>query len=165
VTTAAAVSGLVNGPFCFLGFIARKSKKRQQEIAFIERSTIPVILFESPVRTPKTLSELAVTMPERHAALCRELTKLHEEVLRGSLAELAARVQSVRGEVTLVVEARHEPLDESLDEQELDQAIGELLAAGHSTKDVTHTLADQCALSRQQLYARVQQLRDRNAET
>ncbi|HEU5073844.1 MAG TPA: 16S rRNA (cytidine(1402)-2'-O)-methyltransferase, partial [Polyangiaceae bacterium] len=65
VTTAAALSGLVSGPFLFLGFLPRKGKKRAQALARIEASSEPVILFESPLRTARTLADLAANLPNR----------------------------------------------------------------------------------------------------
>lgn len=161
VTTAAALSGLVSGPFLFLGFLPRKGKKRARTLAQIETSNEPVILFESPLRTGQTLADLASRMPERKAALCRELTKLHEEVARGTLAELSLRAAELRGEVTLVIEgAPQETAAPELAGNELDQEIRELLAQDHSVRDVVQLLLERAGVPRQALYARVQAIRD-----
>jgi len=162
VTTAAALSGLVTGPFLFLGFLPRKGKKRAQAIGRIATSLEPVILFESPVRTAQTLADLAANMPERRVALCRELTKLHEEVVRGPVAELSARAGELRGEVTLVIAGTTaDKLAPELDPDELDEAIEELLAQSHSVRDVVQLLLERSGMPRQLLYARVQAARDR----
>jgi len=161
VTTAAALSGLVNGPFLFFGFLPRKGKKRAQALSRIAASSEPVILFESPVRTAQTLADLAASLPERKAALCRELTKLHEEVMRGGLAELSTRAAELRGEVTLVIEGNPNDVnDPELATDELDAAITELLRAGNSVRDVVQLLLERSGLPRQALYARVQAVRD-----
>jgi len=162
VTTAAALSGLVNGPFSFLGFLPRKGKKRAQALGRIAASIEPVILFESPVRTAQTLADLAASMPDRNAALCRELTKLHEEVLRGPLAELSARAAELRGEVTLVIAGTNaDRVAPELDPNELDEAIDELLAQGNSVRDAVQLLLERSGMPRQTLYARVQAAKDR----
>lgn len=165
VTTAAALSGLVSGPFLFLGFLPRKGKKRAQALARIQASSEPVILFESPLRTSQTLADLATSAPERKAALCRELTKLHEEVVRDTLAELSLRDTEPRGEVTLVIEGA--PVNTSepeLADSELDQAITELVAQGNSVRDTVQLLLARSGMPRQALYARVQAIRDETAD-
>ena len=162
VTTAAALSGLVNGPFSFLGFLPRKGKKRAQALGRIAASIEPVILFESPMRTGQTLADLAASMPERQVALCRELTKLHEEVVRGPLAELALGATELRGEVTLVIAGTNaDRVDPEIDPNELDEAVRELLAQGNSVRDVVQLLLERSGMPRQVLYARVQAVRDR----
>jgi len=161
VTAAVALSGLVQGPFLFLGFLPRHGKKRQAALERIEHSPEPVVLFESPLRTSSTLADLAVRMPERRAALCRELTKVHEEVQRGTLAELSQQLEPLRGEVTLVVDkGPSQTRPKALSDTELEQAIRELLAAGSSPKGVVLELFDKAAVSRQALYARVQAIYD-----
>lgn len=161
VTTAAALSGMVSGPFLFLGFLPRKGKKRAQALARIQASSEPVIVFESPLRTAQTLSDLATSMPDRRAALCRELTKLHEEVVRAPLAELAQGAGELRGEVTLVIEGKtSDTAEPELDARELDQAISELVARGDSVRDIVQLLLAGSGMPRQALYARVQAIRD-----
>ncbi len=104
VACAAAAAGL-EGPFRFGGFLARKGGERRRELAALETETIPVVLFESPKRLGETLTELAAVLGAgRRAVVCRELTKLHEEVVAGNLESLASRFSgAVLGEVTLVV--------------------------------------------------------------
>lgn len=160
VTTAAALSGLVNGPFAFLGFLPRKGKKRASALAHIEASTEPVILFESPVRTRATLVELADRIPDRLIAVCRELTKLHEEVLRGTALELAEAEPDIRGEVTLVVAGARGTDDASGTEAALDDEIAELLERGQSVRDVVQALLPRSPVPRAALYARVQEIHD-----
>lgn len=161
VTTAAALSGLVSGPFLFLGFLPRKGKKREQALGRIETSPEPVILFESPVRTAQTVADLAKRFPERKAALCRELTKLHEEVVRAPLAQLIDGSSAVRGEVTLVIAGADETSQSpELEGDALDEAISELLAQGSSVRDVVQLLLERSGMQRQALYARVQNARD-----
>jgi len=161
VTTAAALSGLVSGPFLFLGFLPRKGKKREQALARIETSSEPVILFESPMRTVQTVSDLAARFPERKAALCRELTKLHEEVVRAPLSELCTGAATMRGEVTLVIAGADETSQSpELEGSALDAAISELLARGTSVRDVVQLLLERSGMPRQALYARVQTARD-----
>jgi 16S rRNA (cytidine1402-2'-O)-methyltransferase len=105
VTTALAVSGLPVDRFCFEGFLPRKSGERARTLAALATERRTIVLFEAPRRVPATLAELAAAFgADRPAAVCRELTKTHEEVRRAPLAELAAwAAEGVLGEVTLVI--------------------------------------------------------------
>ena len=105
VIAALAVSGLPTDRFCFEGFPPRKAGERAQRFAELAREPRTMVLFESPRRLASTLADLSTAFgPDRHAVVCRELTKTHEEVRRGTLAELAAwAADGVLGEVTLVI--------------------------------------------------------------
>ena len=101
VTTALVASGLPAHKWRFEGFLPRRSG----ELERVLRSTETVVAFESPRRLPDSLKALAELAPDRPAAVCRELTKLHEEVVRGTLGELARRFRDddVKGEIVLVI--------------------------------------------------------------
>jgi 16S rRNA (cytidine1402-2'-O)-methyltransferase len=110
VTTALAVSGLPTDRFCFEGFPPRKPGERERRFAELADDTRTQVFFESPRRLAVTLAELGRSHgADRAAVVCRELTKVHEEIRRGTLAELAAWAApsegsgGVRGEITLVV--------------------------------------------------------------
>jgi 16S rRNA (cytidine1402-2'-O)-methyltransferase len=105
VIAALAVSGLPSDRFCFEGFPPRKSGERARRLAELATEPRTMVFFESPRRLAATLAELSAAFgPDRRAVVCRELTKTHEEVRRGTLAELAAwAADGVLGEVTLVV--------------------------------------------------------------
>ncbi|MGE3141239.1 MAG: 16S rRNA (cytidine(1402)-2'-O)-methyltransferase [Thermoleophilia bacterium] len=107
VTAALAVSGLATGDgFAFIGFVPRKGAERAAALDAVAGSAVPVVGFESPQRLPALLADLAARVPDRPVAVCRELTKLHEEVLRGTAADLAAAVtEPPKGEVAVVVAA------------------------------------------------------------
>ena len=105
VLTALAVSGLPVDRFCFEGFLPRKAGERARRLAALAAEERTLVFFEAPHRTEAALAAMAEAWGgERRAAVCRELTKTHEEVRRGPLAELAAwAADGVRGEVTIVV--------------------------------------------------------------
>jgi 16S rRNA (cytidine1402-2'-O)-methyltransferase len=105
VLTALAVSGLPVDRFCFEGFLPRKAGERSRRLAAVADDERTLVFFESPHRTHATLEAMGHALgTERRGAVCRELTKTHEEVRRGTLAELAAwATPGVRGEVTIVV--------------------------------------------------------------
>lgn len=105
VTAALALSGLGEGAgFTFLGFLPRRPAERAALMDRLAGTTEPVVAFESPQRLRASLEALAAVFPQRPVAVCRELTKLHQEVLRGTAAEVAAAVtETPRGEITLVI--------------------------------------------------------------
>jgi 16S rRNA (cytidine1402-2'-O)-methyltransferase len=155
VTTAVALSGLVAGPFLFLGFLPRQGSGRKELLERVARETMPVVLFEAPHRIHDTLVDLATDCQERPAALCRELTKLHEEVLRGSLQQLAELERDWLGEIVLVLgEAAPRPVAGSSDE-ELRASARALLEGGASVKAIANHLAEATRRSRREVYALV----------
>ena len=104
VTAAVAVSGLGGAGFVFAGFLPKPASRAAAEVRRLDAAGLPVVAFESPRRLPATLAALAAAEPDRAAAVCRELSKVHEQVQRGTLAELAERFATApKGEVTLVL--------------------------------------------------------------
>jgi 16S rRNA (cytidine1402-2'-O)-methyltransferase len=162
LTAAVAVSGLVEGPFSFLGFLPRHGKKRRIALERVRASTEPIVLFEAPGRIAETLRELAALCPARPAALCRELTKLHEETLRGTLTELAALEREWLGEVTLVLGAEErEARDVAEDPGVTDEEIARRLAKGAHPRDLSGEIAGKLGIPRRLAYARVLGVRER----
>ena len=131
VTVALAASGLAGeAGFLFLGFVPRKGAERRAAMERIGALDVPAVLFENPQRLPALLAELAAAWPERPVAVCRELTKMHEEVARGTAAELAERFPvPPRGEIAVVVGPPAAPGPEAADAR-LRAALALLLDAG-----------------------------------
>lgn len=137
---ALVASGLDAGRFTFLGFLARKGGERSRDLQAIASSPVTTVLYEAPPRLAATLADLAaVAGGNRPAAVARELTKLHEEVRRGTLAELAMYYSEhpPRGEIVVVVGPAASP---EPDEAALQAEAARLLAAGHSPREVQRTL-------------------------
>lgn len=156
VTAALAVSGLPTDRFAFEGFPPRRRGERASRFAELAAERRTLVFFESPRRLAATLTELAQAFgPQRPAVVCRELTKTHEEVLRGSLAELAAQVaDGVLGEITLVVHGA----DAELARLPADAAVAlvrERVRAGASQKDAIAAVAGEHGLRRRELYEAV----------
>jgi len=104
VTAALTASGFSGAGFCFAGYLPRKPGELRRFFESISQADHPTVAFESPYRLRRTLTVLAEVLPERQVAVARELTKLHEQVVRGTAAEvLDALGERVRGEITLVV--------------------------------------------------------------
>jgi 16S rRNA (cytidine1402-2'-O)-methyltransferase len=163
LTAALCVCGLSFDAFRFAGFAPRSGTKRKSWLDKIASDPDASVFFESPMRLSKTLSELADCLhPERQLAVCRELTKVHEEVLRGTAQELAHRLaEGTRGEITVVVGAGTARELRSADESpepNLEAQIVELLAQGLSPRDAARRLARETGQARREVYARVQAL-------
>jgi 16S rRNA (cytidine1402-2'-O)-methyltransferase len=142
VTTAVAAAGLAGDGFAFTGFLPRTPAAISALLDRVDAAGLALVAFESPRRLPATLRVLADREPERPAAVCRELTKLHEEVRRGTLAELAAHYASApKGEITLVMApavpgGRAEPAEEAL--RELAEVVGSRRAASLASQLTGH---------------------------
>ena len=161
VTCALAASGLASEHFFFEGFLPRRAgaqRSRLEELAVVPGT---LVIYESPRRVADTLSNVAAVMPGRRVALARELTKLHEEVVRGEARELAAEVASrgeVRGECVIVIAG---PSDEELalrrsaasgPERTLEDEIAAGLAAGEAKSALAKRLAKSFSLPRAEVY-------------
>lgn len=153
VTAAATLSGLVDGPFFFQGFLPRKGTKRGEALRRVTRSPEPVVLFEAPSRVADTLKDLAELAPDRQAVVCRELTKAFEQTVRGTLRELSEH-EPFRGELVIVI-APAETEATSVQEDALDEEIRRRLAEGDSVREIARALALEHGLARRQVYSRV----------
>jgi 16S rRNA (cytidine1402-2'-O)-methyltransferase len=152
---ALSVSGLTADRYLFLGFPPRSGGERDGWIARVADSRVTVVAFESPRRVAELAADLARSgLGDRRCVLCRELTKLHEEVAAGTVAELAERLRGaeVRGEVTLVIEAGAEG-DWGEQLEEIRAEALRLVAAGESTRDAATHLQERFGLPRNEAYA------------
>ena len=152
VLAALALSGLATDRFCFEGFVPRKAGERARMLGALADEPRTMVFFEAPHRLAETLAAMAAAFgDERRGAVCRELTKTYEEVVRAPLSELASWAQGeVRGEIVVVV-AGAVPR-----EADLDALVAEVLArsaAGERLKDVVRDLAGSSGVGQRELYA------------
>jgi len=154
VLTALAVSGLPVDRFCFEGFLPRKQGERGRRLAALAAEERTLVFFEAPHRTAAALAAMAEAWGgDRSAAVCRELTKTHEEVRRGSLDELAAwAAEGVRGEVTIVVAGATPGAGQPTDDDSLRAAVAEHEATGLSRKDAVVAVARAVGVPKRQVY-------------
>ena len=154
VLAALAVSGLPVDRFCFEGFLPRKAGERSRRLAALAAEERTMVFFEAPHRTLAALTALAQAFgADRSGAVCRELTKTYEEVVRGGLGELVEWAQGeVRGEVTLVVAGRPAGDAASSMADALAQ-VGSLVEAGERLKGAVAEVASVTGIGKNQLYA------------
>jgi 16S rRNA (cytidine1402-2'-O)-methyltransferase len=151
VDTALVASGFAADRYQFVGFLPRSEQALRRAWEELARWPWPAIAFESPRRLPSTLRSLASVDPERRAAVCRELTKRHEQVVRGSARELAERfVEPPKGEITLILGpgSEREPADVAA----AAEAVAELAAAGVGRSRAAAVVARLTGLPRKRLY-------------
>jgi 16S rRNA (cytidine1402-2'-O)-methyltransferase len=156
VTTALVVSALPSDRFAFEGFPPRRAGERARRFAELAAEPRTLIFFESPRRVASTVAELAAAFGrDRAAAVCRELTKTHEEVLRGTLGELAGQLtEGVLGEITLVV-AGAPGVTEPAATADAVAEVEVRVHAGLSRKDAITAVASELGLRKRELYAAV----------
>lgn len=157
VLAALVASGLPAARWAFEGFLPRRGKERRERLAAVCADERATVLFEAPGRAAATLADLAAACGlERPTALCRELTKIHEEVWRGTLAELSERatVEPVRGEVTIVVAGAAAASAPVVAIEVARGEVGRLVAAGLSRSAAAREVALRTGLPRRELFDR-----------
>lgn len=166
VLAAVAASGIAGPRWGFEGFLPRSGRERRERLARIAADDRATVLYEAPTRLAATLRDLAAACgDERSAAVCRELTKLHEQIARGTLAELSASVAAggipARGEIALVITGRSPASGDQPDTRgvaggmtlaEARERVGELAAGGLRRADAARQVAGETGFSRRDLY-------------
>jgi len=154
IITALVASGLPTHAFYFGGFLPRKPGERRRAIEALAALDATLIFYESPHRTPATVASIAAVLPGRRAAMARELTKLHEEVLRGSVDEVARALEAreLKGEVVLLVGPPVPGERRAADEVAVRGRVDDFAARGFSTKDAIKAVATETGLGRNAVY-------------
>ena len=156
--TAAIMSGLPTKRIFFVGFLPRENRERAELIAEIKRVTATVVIYESPYRVGATLNELCELLGDRKAALVREITKMFEETVRGTLSELSEQFKEIppRGECVIVVSG--ERMEETPTEG-LDEMLARLMDSGMSVKDAAKQAALMLDIPKNEAYRRAMELK------
>ncbi len=156
LVTALSASGLGTARFVFEGFLPMNRKNRRARLEALAGEERTMLFYEAPHKLTATLADLLVAFgPERRITLCRELTKLHEEIFRTTLGQAAERYrgEDPRGEFVLVVEGAPEDRGESVTLEDGLERVRDLLEEGLSRKDAVRQAARELGLSRNELYA------------
>ncbi len=176
VSTALVLSGLPTDRFAFVGFLARGKAKLIEQLAGFDGTGTTVLAFESPRRVRASLAAIGGRWPERRLAVCRELTKIHEEAVRGTAAEVLEHLADpVRGEIVLVLEpagglgpgaaaaGRGSAGGACVDREAVRRALAELMAAGLGTKRAAGLVAGLTGMSKKVAYELALEMADPGA--
>lgn len=152
--SALAISGLPTGRFSFEGFLSVTKRSRNEQLEEIKNQRQTLIFYEAPHKLKQTLKDLLEALGDRRISLCREITKVHEEVIRGTISEMIAlyETENPRGEYVLVVEGASAPVPT---EETLDDAVNaalELIAAGEKPSEACRRIAAKSAFSKSLIY-------------
>jgi len=163
---ALAVSGIPAVPHLFVGFLPARAGERRRLLESLRDRAETLVWFEAPHRLNESLADAAAVLGARRASVSRELTKLHEETVRGELPDVARRLAergAGRGEVTVVVEGRR-GRPERAEEEDVDSRIREALAAGEALKALSREIGRRAGVPARDVYARAMQLRELEAD-
>jgi 16S rRNA (cytidine1402-2'-O)-methyltransferase len=154
ILTALVASGLPAHAFYFGGFLPRKAGERSRALERLIDLDATLVFYESPGRAAATLASLAEAFPGRAAALARELTKLHEEVARAEIGELAGLFaeRQLKGEVVILVGPPRAPAQLAIDEEAVADRLRELESTGFSRRDAVRAAASEFGLPRNDVY-------------
>ncbi len=151
--TALVVSGLPTDSFLYLGFLPRRQKQRRQLLVSVARERRTLVAFEAPHRLRASLADLKDVLGDRRIAVARELTKVHEEVWRGSISQALAHFEEnpPRGEFTLVIRgAREERV--TWDEEQVVEVLAELMAEDVERKEAVKAVSDLAGWPKREVY-------------
>ncbi|MBM6967051.1 16S rRNA (cytidine(1402)-2'-O)-methyltransferase [Massilimicrobiota timonensis] len=151
---ALVVSGVAPQPFLFYGFLDRNDKNKKKELEKLKKYQETIVFYEAPHRIKKTLKLMYEILGNRSIALCRELTKKHEEINRGTIEEILSVIDDMKGEMVIVVEGSHEEFQDQplVFEQSIVEHVEEYIEKGMSTKDAIKEVAKERKLSKNIVY-------------
>ncbi|MDP2949615.1 MAG: SAM-dependent methyltransferase, partial [Chloroflexota bacterium] len=152
VVAALAVSGLPTRQFTYVGFLPRRQGERRRLLSGLAGRPQTIVALESPHRLPATLADLLAVLGDRRIAVCRELTKLHEEVFRGRISEACAHFQEPRGEFTLVVEGDLGDQQPVVPLKEVQKELRRLRRQGIAARQAVAQVTQRFGLPRRQVY-------------
>jgi len=158
--TALIASGLLPQPFYFYGFLQRKKSSQKKELTDLKNQTATLIFYESPHRVKETLKNIIEVFGNRDVVICRELTKLYEEYLRGTAEELVDYLSEhpLKGECCLLVSGATEVAEEETFEGTLKEQVEALVEEGQFAKEAIKTVAKRHGLKKQEVYKEYHEL-------
>ena len=151
VTTALVISGLPTDRFTYLGFLPRRPGARRRLLESLINEEGTIVVLESPHRLLVSLNDILLVLGDRRVAVCRELTKIHEEVFRGRISEAIEHFTQPRGEFTLVIEGKRER-DKPQLTPDVEQQLRHMRQSGLTAKEAIARVASETGLSKKELY-------------
>jgi len=151
VITSLVVSGLPTDRFLYVGFLPNKTSGRKRFLETIAAQTSTIVALESPRRLPAALNDMLAVLGDRRIAVCREMTKIHEEIFRGSISQAIEHFPEARGEVTLVIEGN--PVQSRPEiTSDIEQQLHDLHSSGRTAREAIAKISGETGLSRKELY-------------
>ena len=150
VVTAVVVSGLPTAQFVYLGFLPRRRGGRQRLLQAVADGPRTVVAFEAPHRLLETLKDALEIFGDRRLAVCRELTKVHEEIFRGRLSQAVEHFAQPKGEFTLVIEGK--PRQKPEITEQIETELHKLYRQGSGAREAVATLSETSGVSKKELY-------------
>jgi len=151
VVTALVISGLPTDRFVYVGFLPHKANARQRLLESVAHEYGSIVALESPHRLPATLNDILLILGDRKIAICRELTKIHEEVFRGTISQAIKHFTGPKGEFTLVIEGKRERDKPQLTE-DIEKQLHYMYQSGATAKEAIAKISGETGLARKELY-------------
>lgn len=149
---ALVASGIDPQPHLFYGFLPMQDKAFTQEVTQLKAYAVTLIFYEAPHRLKKTLQKLLPILGDRKAVIARELTKIHEEFLRGNLSELVEVADDLKGEMVLIVEGLPTQREQPIDLSEINAMIEHVMENGYSASEAIKEVSKKTGLSKNEIY-------------
>ena len=162
VLNALVASGLVAQPFLFIGFLPSSSNECRKKLAEYKNYPMTMVFYEAPHRIEKMMSNCLQVLGDRKCCIARELTKVHEEFLRGTISELIPELEGIRGEMVVVMDGYHEDPKDSITDEDILNLVNRLEEEGFSASRAVKEAAVRTGLSKNKIYDLVNR---RNMET
>lgn len=154
---ALVVSGITPQPFLFYGFLDHLDKKKRKELEELKKYKETIVFYESPYRIAKTLKLMLTILGNRQIALCREITKRHEEIIRGTIEEVLTTVETIKGEMVIVVEGTKEQEVVEEFEETIKEHVEKYIAKGMTPKDAIKEVAVIRNINKNEVYKKYHQ--------
>lgn len=152
---ALVASGLVAQPFLFIGFLPQSHADRVKKLQEYKNYPMTMIFYEAPHRIEKCLKDCLDVFGDRNMTLARELTKVHEEFLRGTISEVLDVIDSVKGEMVIVMEGNHDEPNKDVDMSMIVNMVNQSIESGMSTRDAIKDVASKTGISKNKIYEAV----------
>ncbi len=149
---ALVASGLVAQPFIFIGFLPQSHSDRVKKLKEYQNYPMTMIFYEAPHRIDKCLEDCLAVFGNRKMTLARELTKIHEEFVRGTISEVLDIIDEVKGEMVIVMDGNHEEPNKAVDMSDVIHMVNDLIEAGMSTRDAIKDIANKTGISKNKIY-------------
>lgn len=152
---ALVASGLVAQPFIFVGFLPQANGEREKKLQEYKNYPMTMVFYEAPHRIDKMLNSCLKILGDRQCVLARELTKMHEEFIRGSISEVIEILPEIRGEMVIVMDGNHEDPSASISDADILEMVAQKESEGVSTRDAIKQIAKETGLSKNAIYSMV----------